>query len=103
MLEKIFKAYDVRAIHPEPLSEDAAWKVGYGTATYLKQTCDGEKVDGVAHNDTLAAGRDMRPHSPRLARALCDGIRAAGMNVIDIGMIDTSMISFAINHLGVVG
>jgi phosphomannomutase len=38
-----------------------------------------------------------------LAKALTDGIRTAGMNVIDIGMVDTSMIYFAINHLDTVG
>jgi len=45
----------------------------------------------------------MRPSSPDLAKALSDGIRSVGMNVIDVGMIDTSFIYFAINHLGTVG
>ena len=40
----------------------------------------------------------MRTHSPSLAQALTDGLRSAGMDVIDVGMIDTSMIYFAINH-----
>ena len=31
MIEKIFKAYDVRATYPSPLNEDAAWKVGHAT------------------------------------------------------------------------
>src|SRR5205823_9375275 len=53
--------------------------------------------------DTIVVGRDMRPHSPALAAALCDGIRSVGMNVIDVGMIDTSFIYFAINHLDTVG
>jgi phosphomannomutase len=53
--------------------------------------------------DTIVVGRDMRPHSPSLAKALCDGIRSVGMNVIDVGMIDTSFIYFAINHLDAVG
>src|SRR5690606_3486890 len=47
--------------------------------------------------------RDMRPSSPQLAEALCTGIRAAGMNVADLGMCDTSFMYFAINHLGAVG
>ena len=50
---------------------------------------------------TLVVGRDMRPHSPALAKALIDGIRSVGMNVIDVGMVDTSFIYFAINHLDV--
>ena len=103
MIEKIFKAYDVRAIYPEPLSEDAAWRVGYGTAGYLKGQYGGKSVDGVSKGDTVVVGRDMRPHSPVLVKALIAGLRAGGMSVIDIGMIDTSMIYFAINHLGAVG
>lgn len=102
MLEKIFKAYDVRSTYPEPLSEEAAWKVGYGTAVYLKTTYPGG-AEGVRDHGSVVVGRDMRPHSPKLAEALSAGIRAGGLNVIDIGMIDTSMIYFAINELGVVG
>src|SRR5205814_7827016 len=40
---------------------------------------------------------------PSLAAALSDGIRSVGLNVIDVGMIDTSFIYFAINHLDTVG
>src|SRR5207247_275403 len=51
----------------------------------------------------LIVGRDMRPSSPSLAKALCEGIRSAGVDVIDVGMIDTSFIYFAINHLDALG
>jgi len=51
----------------------------------------------------MVVGRDMRPSSPDLARALMDGLRSVGMNVVDIGVVDTSMIYFAINHLDAVG
>ena len=104
MIDKIFKAYDVRATTPNPLNEEAAWKVGYGAAQYLKrsrQTLVPEQR--VTLEDTLVVGRDMRPSSPALAKALADGIRATGTHVIDIGMVDTSMIYFAINHLDCVG
>ena len=37
MIGKIFKAYDVRALYPDPLNEDAAWRVGHATATFLKE------------------------------------------------------------------
>ena len=57
----------------------------------------------VKREDTIVVGRDMRPHSPDLAKALTDGIRSVGMNVIDVGMVDTSFIYFAINHLDAVG
>src|SRR5687768_8624849 len=103
MLEKIFKAYDVRATYPSPLNEEAAWKVGHATAQFLKRSRQANPQPAVKLNDTIVVGRDMRPHSPALAAALADGIRSAGMNVIDVGMIDTSFIYFAINHIDAVG
>ncbi len=104
MIDRIFKAYDVRATYPSPLNEEAAWKVGHATAQFLKrsrQTVAGDTK--VKHEDTMVVGRDMRPHSPDLAKALIDGIRSTGMNVVDIGMVDTSFTYFAINHLDTVG
>lgn len=104
MIEKIFKAYDVRAIYPNPLNEEAAWKVGHATAQFLKRSRQNVAADAkVKMEDTMCVGRDMRPHSPDLAAALIDGIRSTGMNVIDVGMVDTSFIYFAINHLDCVG
>jgi len=104
MSEKIFKAYDVRATYPNPLNEEAAWKVGHATAQFLKRSRQNVAADArVKMEDTMCVGRDMRPHSPDLAAALIDGIRSTGMNVIDVGMVDTSFIYFAINHLDCVG
>ncbi|MDB5295562.1 MAG: algC [Phycisphaerales bacterium] len=104
MIEKIFKAYDVRATYPSPLNEEAAWKVGHASAQFLKRSRQGVAADQrVKMEDTMCVGRDMRPHSPSLAKALIDGIRSTGMNVIDVGMIDTSFIYFAINHFDCVG
>ncbi len=99
MIEKVFKAYDVRAIYPEPLNEAVAFKVGYGSAKYLLA----QDRSGLAKPNTVVVGRDMRPSSPSLSRALSDGIRAAGMDVLDVGLIDTSFIYFAINDLGAAG
>src|SRR5579862_1602761 len=104
MIEKIFKAYDVRATYPNPLNEDAAWKVGHATGQFLKRSRQNLPAgQRVKLEDTIVVGRDMRPHSPGLAAALIEGIRSTGMNVIDVGMVDTSFIYFAINHLDAVG
>ena len=103
MIEKIFKAYDVRATYPNPLNEEAAWKVGHATAQFLKRNREKHPDPIVALPETIVVGRDMRPHSPALAKALADGIRSVGLNVIDVGMIDTSFIYFAINHIDCVG
>jgi phosphomannomutase len=100
MIEKIFKAYDVRAVYPNPLNEEAAWKVGHGTGQFLKRS---QAQAGVKRPNAIVVGRDMRPSSPSLVKSLIEGIRSTGMDVIDIGMIDTSFIYFAINHLDAVG
>jgi phosphomannomutase len=104
MIEKIFKAYDVRATYPSPLNEEMAWKVGHATAQFLKRSREKLPAEQkVKLEDTMVVGRDMRPSSPDLARALSDGMRSVGMNVVDVGMVDTSFIYFAINHLDCVG
>ena len=104
MIDRIFKAYDVRATYPSPLNEEMAWKVGHATAQFLKRSRQNTAAENrVAREDTMVVGRDMRPSSPDLARALIDGLRSVGMNVVDIGMCDTSMIYFAINHIDAVG
>lgn len=104
MIEKIFKAYDVRATYPSPLNEEMAWKVGHATAQFLKRSRQNVPAEQrVKREDAIVVGRDMRPSSPDLARALSDGIRSVGLNVVDVGMVDTSFIYFAVNHLDTVG
>ncbi|MEM6748986.1 MAG: phosphomannomutase/phosphoglucomutase [Planctomycetota bacterium] len=94
MISKVFKAYDVRALYPDPLDEKVGFKVGYATAAYLKK----EVGDG-----PIAVSRDMRPSAPSMAQALINGLTAAGADVIDLGMCDTSQQYFAIPHLGAIG
>jgi len=100
MISEIFKAYDVRAIYPDKLNENAAWKVGCASGRMLRRL--GASA-GVEKPDTVLVSRDMRPHSPQLAAALIEGLRAAGANVIDLGMCDTSIIYFAVNYFKCAG
>lgn len=102
MIEKVFKAYDIRGIYPDPLNEEIAWKVGHATAQFLRMNLAGlEKAD--PRMNMIIVGRDMRLSSPAMSKALIEGIQSTGTNVIDIGMIDTPEIYFAINHLGCCG
>ena len=102
MLSKVFKAYDIRGIVGDGLDEGVAWKVGYAAGKYLQSQVSGrDAADPMLQH--VVVGRDMRPTSPKLAKALIDGFRSAGMNVFDVGMVDTSFIYFAINHLGCAG
>lgn len=95
MISKVFKAYDVRATYPEPLNEDAAWKIGVGVAELLKKENGGP--------GKVVVSQDHRPAAQSMASALIKGLRSAGMDVIDLGRCDTSIQYFAIPHLGACG
>ncbi len=98
----IFKAYDIRGIYPDQLNEEDAWKIGCATARFLRSLLRGYER-GQAASQSLCVGRDMRTHSEAIAKALIEGMNSTGANVIDIGMIDTPQMYFAINHLGTCG
>ena len=102
MLSSCYKAYDVRAVYPQPLSEDVAWRTGWGTAAFLSQRVRETGFDGPMARHVVV-GRDMRLSSPSLVAALKEGIRAFGLSVIDVGLVDTPFVYFAINHLGACG
>jgi len=98
----IFKAYDIRGLYPQQVDEDAAWKIGHATAQFLRSLLHGYDR-GMASAQSVIVARDMRRHSASLAEAAIKGMTASGADVIDIGMIDTPQIYFAINHLGTCG
>ncbi len=98
----IFKAYDIRGIYPDQIDEEGAWKVGCAAARFLRSLLSGYER-GQAKTQSLCVGRDMRPHSEALTKALIKGMNSTGTNVIDIGMVDTPQMYFAINHLGTCG
>ncbi len=102
MLSKVFKAYDVRATYPKPLNEKIAWQIGYATAEYLLGYALDHGFDDPMMKH-IAVGRDMRKSSPSLTDALTQGMRDFGAHVIDLGMVDTPFVYFAINHLGCAG
>jgi len=102
MDETIFKAYDIRGIYPDQVNEEAAWKIGHAAAQFLRSLLHGYQR-GQEAAQSVIVGRDMRQSSPALVRALMEGMTGSGANVIDIGMIDTPQIYFAINHLGTCG
>ena len=83
----IFKAYDIRGIYGEELTEDLARAIGRALATFLG--C--RKV---------AVGRDIRPHSAPLFAALADGITLQGADVVDLGECSTPMSYYGNGVLG---
>ncbi|MEE2819935.1 MAG: phosphomannomutase, partial [Planctomycetota bacterium] len=91
----VFKAYDVRALYPDPLNELIAKRIGVGTARLL--------MEESGQSGPIVVGYDMRPHSPSLVAALKEGMLAVGAEVIDVGLVDTPFVAFAVNHLNAIG
>jgi phosphomannomutase len=88
----IFKAYDIRGTYPDQLDETTAFKVGYHFRDLLE-------AEDLALGPAVVVSRDMRSHSVPLAEALKNGLRARGVEVIDIGVADTPQNYFATGFL----
>ena len=87
---KVFKAYDVRGLYPDEIDEDGAREIG---RAYVEQF----------EPKRIAVGRDMRTSSPTMAQAAIEGAAGAGADVIDIGLVGTEMLYFAVGDLGLDG
>jgi phosphomannomutase len=79
----LFKAYDVRGIYGETINDDVAYRIGRAAAQYLNVS-------------QIAVGRDMRLSSPQLAAAVIRGICDQGVEAIDLGMVTTDGLYFAV-------
>lgn len=87
---EIFKAYDIRGVVGKTLTAEVTQKLGHAIGS-----------EALARGQSaIAIGRDGRLSGPELAAALADGIRAAGVDVIDLGLVTTPMCYFAAHHLG---
>ena len=95
---QVFQANDIRARSPDPLNDDAAWRIGQASAQFLRSELRGYDRSQ-PDKSSVVVGRDMRKSSPALAAALIEGLRAGGSPVIDIGMVDTPQLYFAVNRL----
>ena len=83
---KVFKAYDVRGIYPGELDESGAYAIG---RAYVEQF----------EPRRMAVGRDMRLSSPDMAAAVIRGAADAGAEVLDLGLVGTEMVYFAVGEL----
>ena len=82
---EIFKAYDIRGIVQTALTPEAVENIGHAIGS-----------EAVARQQKeVAIGRDGRASGPELSAALARGLRASGMDVVDVGMVATPMVYFA--------
>ncbi len=85
MHPKLFKAYDIRGLSPEEIDADFAYRVGQAMAIFTKAK-------------TVVVGRDMRDTTPVLFDALAKGVMSQGADVIDIGLVTTPMLYYAVGE-----
>ncbi len=83
----LFKAYDVRGLVPQELNPDIAYRIGRAVVAFLGAS-------------EVVVGRDMRVSGPALSGALIDGLRDQGADVVDIGLVSTDALYFAVGKYG---
>jgi phosphomannomutase len=86
--ESIFKAYDIRGVYPDSLNEDLARDIGRAFVAYL----------GLSGSRVIVA-RDMRLSGEALETAFIEGVTQSGADVLDLGLVSTDALYFAVGHL----
>ena len=86
----VFKAYDVRGVYPAELDEEGAYAVGRAYVEHFEPR-------------TVAIGRDMRLSAPAMAAATAEGCADGGADVLDLGLVGTEMVYYAVGELGLEG
>ena len=85
----IFRAYDIRGVVGQTLDASVAELIG-------------QAIGSLMHDkglDDIVVGRDGRLSGPEMSEGLIAGLRKAGRNVIDIGLVPTPVVYFGCYHL----
>ena len=85
-MDQVFKAYDIRGTVPDQLNADMCRAIGRAMARFA----------GTAQ---ILVARDMRETGVELSGAFSDGVRAEGVDIVDLGMASTDFLYFASGHL----
>jgi phosphomannomutase/phosphoglucomutase len=92
----MFRMYDIRGEVDAELTPEAVRCIGRACVQLVRRRVARDSL-------TFAVGRDVRPSSQGLAAALIDGITSQGGNVVDIGVVPTPTLYFALFSLDVDG
>ena len=84
--DEVFRQYDIRGDANTHITEDFALRLGKSVGS--------DMVNSGQRN--LLIGSDGRISSPRLKTALIEGVLSTGCNVIDIGVVPTPVLNFAL-------
>ncbi len=89
----VFRQYDIRGKAEEDFPDAFVEQLGRALGS--------EAV--AAGAERFALGRDCRLSSPRIAEAMARGLAACGLQVVDVGMVPTPLLYFAVHHLDLDG
>jgi phosphomannomutase/phosphoglucomutase len=84
----VFREYDIRGVADRDFGDDFVRDLGRALGTFYRRR-------GLDH---IAVGRDCRLSSPRIQKALCEGLLHAGMNVLDIGVTPSPLLYFTVHR-----
>ena len=85
---KIFREYDIRGIVDKDLTIEFVEYLGRGVGTFFRRHS----------KKRVALGRDARTSSPAYAEAITRGLLSTGCNVVDIGLVPTPLLYFAVYY-----
>ena len=86
MNPQIFREYDIRGIADRDLTDETIRAIGRGFGQRMRER----------GQSRVAVGRDVRLSSARIRSALIEGLRDQGANVVDVGVVPTPALYFAV-------
>lgn len=90
MNPEIFREYDIRGVVERDLSRENVRRIARGIGTWVKRRYAGEVV----------VGRDVRLSSDSLAAEILGGLAETGLDAVDIGMVPTPLLYYAVTRGG---
>jgi len=86
-----FKTYDIRGHYPKEVNEEIAFKVGVALIKFLKRKLKKKSL-------RIVIGRDCRLSSNSLFKSLSQGIVSQKGRIVDIGLVSTDTLYFALAY-----
>ena len=90
---QIFREYDIRGIVGKDLTPESVKSIGKAIGTYIRR----------GNGKNMVLGRDVRSSSVEFCNILSKALNSTGCNVIDIGMVPTPVLYFALHHFNADG
>lgn len=89
--DTIFREYDIRGIFGDDLTAETAELLGMAFGTYIQEKGGHSAITGM----------DNRLSSPELQRGVINGLRASGVDIVNIGTVTTPIFYYSTIDLGI--